>query len=93
MQIHELTAKQQLDEGLLDLAKKAAGSISNIGNPSAQVARAAQGLQAQGYGAGYQGASAFAAPGLVKVFAVFLIVSTNPPGPTTASFIVFLFSS
>lgn len=58
MQIHELTAKQQLDEGLLDLAKKAAGSISNIGNPSAQAARTAQGLQAQGYGPGYQGASA-----------------------------------
>lgn len=58
MQIHELTAKRQLDEGLLDLAKKAAGSIGNIGNPAAQAARAAQGLQAQGYGAGYQGASA-----------------------------------
>lgn len=58
MQIHELTAKQQLEEGLLDLAKKAAGGISNIGSPAAQAAKAAQGLQKQGYGAGYQGASA-----------------------------------
>lgn len=60
MQIHELTSKQQLDEGLLDLAKSAATSL--VGTPqqraAASAASAAQGLQKQGYGAGYQGASA-----------------------------------
>lgn len=60
MQIHELTAKQQLDEGLLDLAKKAASNITATPQQRAATAAAtaAQALQKQGYGAGYQGASA-----------------------------------
>lgn len=60
MQIHELTSKQQLDEGLLDLAKKAASNITATPQQraAASAASAAQGLQKQGYGAGYQGASA-----------------------------------
>ena len=60
MQIHELTAKRQLDEGLLDLAKSAATSLVNTPQQkaAATAASAAQGLQRQGYGAQYQGASA-----------------------------------
>lgn len=58
MQIHELSRKRPVNEGLLDLAKKAASGIGNIGNPAAQAASAAAGLQRQGYGAQYQGASA-----------------------------------
>lgn len=60
MQIHELTAKRQLDEGLLDLAKKAASNLTATPQQRATsaAAQAAQGLQKQGYGAGYQGASA-----------------------------------
>lgn len=60
MQIHELTAKRQLDEGLLDLAKKAASNITAGPQQRAATAasKAAQGLQSQNYGAQYQGASA-----------------------------------
>lgn len=60
MQIHELTSRTKLEEGLLDLAKKAASNITATPQQRAATvaSRAAQGLQAQGYGAQYQGASA-----------------------------------
>lgn len=60
MQIHELTAKQQLDEGLLDLAKKAAANITATPQQKAAgvATQAAAGLEKKGYGSQYQGASA-----------------------------------